>query len=181
VSLSFWPDAYQEHAPGLRNFLRRRLRSSELAEDLTQDTFVRAMGAGTEIRDPGRVRSYLYQTAYRLMLNLRRRPDLVRAEHELGGSVDLDSLAPATSGGSEDAVRARELCEAVETILSTMTPDQANAFTWAVLEHRSYDEIEAHTGWSRAKVKITVFRARRHMMVALRDRGLDPAEEERSG
>ena len=53
--------------------------------------------------------------------------------------------------------------------------DQARAFTWAVLEHRrSYAEIEEHTGWSRSKIKISVFRARKRVMQELEALGLAP-------
>ena len=170
--MSFWPDAYAEHAPGLRNFLRRRLRSAELAEDLTQDTFVRAMNAEGSIRDPGRIRPYLYQTAHRLLLNHLRRPALVRTESELGATGELEALAPSARDQSDDSVRERELKEAVERLLEQLPADQALAFTWAVLEQRSYAEIEEHTGWSRSKVKISVFRARQRIMEELERLGL---------
>lgn len=170
--MSFWPDAYTEHAPGLRNFLRRRLRNAELAEDLTQDTFVRAMNAEASLRDPGRIRPYLYQTAHRLLLNHLRRPALVRTESELGAKSELEMLASAARDRSDESVRERELEEAVERLLEQLPEDQALAFTWAVLEQRSYAEIEEHTGWSRSKVKISVFRARRKIMEELDSLGL---------
>lgn len=170
--MSFWPDAYTEHAPGLRNFLRRRLRNAELAEDLTQDTFVRAMNAEGSLRDPGRIRPYLYQTAHRLLLNHLRRPALVRTESELGAKSELEMLASAARDRSDESVRERELKEAVERLLEQLPEDQALAFNWAVLEQRSYAEIEEHTGWSRSKIKISVFRARRKIMEELDSLGL---------
>ena len=167
VAVSVWPDAYMEHAPGLRNFLRRRLRSRELAEDLTQETFVRAMNAEGSLRDRGRVRPYLYQTAHRLLLNHLRRPTLVRTESDLGGTDELEILAPPARDRSDESVRERELKEVVERLLGQLPEDQALAFSWAVLEQRGYAEIEEHTGWSRSKVKISVFRARQKLMEEL--------------
>lgn len=176
--MSFWPDAYAEHAPGLRNFLRRRLRSAELAEDLTQETFARALDAREPLRDPGRVRPYLYRTAWRLLLNHRRRPALVRSEHELGEAVELGDLGATGADHSAAPVLERELREAVDAALAALPDDQARAFRWAVIEQRGYAEIAAHTGWSRSKVKICVFRARQRVMEELARRGL--AGEERS-
>lgn len=176
--MSFWPDAYAEHAPALRSFLRRRLRSTELAEDLTQDTFVRAYSAREGLRDPGSIRAYLYRTAHRLLLNHRRRADLVRPEHELGEGVELGDLAHHDGTGSEATVLERELREAVAAIVGALPEDQARAFTWAVLEQRGYAEIADHTGWSRSKVKISVFRARQRVMEGLLERGLGPHEED---
>lgn len=161
--MSFWPDAYTEHAPGLRNFLRRRLRSAELAEDLTQESFIRAMRAEDSLRDRGSIRAYLYQIAQRLMLNHRRRPDLVSSESELGENASLEEIAPPASTQCDAAVQERELSEHVERILAQLPEDQARAFRWAVLEERSYAEIQEHTGWSASKVKISVFRARKRL------------------
>jgi RNA polymerase sigma-70 factor (ECF subfamily) len=172
VGVSFWPDAYTEHAPGLRSFLRRRLRSADLAEDLTQDTFVRAMNAEGSLRDPGRIRPYLYQIAHRLLLNHLRRPALVRTESELGATTELETLAPSARDRSDETVRERELKEAVGRVLDELPADQALAFTWAVLEQRSYAEIEEHTRWSRSKIKISVFRARQRIMKELDGLGL---------
>lgn len=180
VTVSFWPDAYAEHAPGLRSFLRRRVRSTEQAEDLTHETFVRAFGARDGLRDPERIRPYLYRTAWRLLLNQRRRPELARCESDLGDGAELAELARDDRASSDDAVRERELREAVGRALAALPPDQARAFTWAVLEQRSYAEIAAHTGWSRAKVKISVFRARQRVMDELERCGLTPPREDGS-
>jgi RNA polymerase sigma factor (sigma-70 family) len=88
--------------------------------------------------------------------------------------MDLESLAPEASSRSDDAAHERELRETVDAALAQLPPDQALAFTWAILEQRSYSEIEAHTGWSRSKVKISVFRARRRVMEELEAAGLGP-------
>ncbi len=175
--MSFWPDAYVEHADGLRSFLRRRLRSAELAEDLTQETFVRAMNAEGSLREPERIRAYLYQTAHRLLLNHVRRPQRVQGESDLGEELDLEALAPAADERSDALVREREIREAIQLELDAMSAEFAQAFQWAVLEQRSYREIEEHTGWSRSKVKISVFRARKRIMARLESLGLGPGEE----
>ena len=179
--MSIWPEAYAEHAAGLRRFLRRRLRSAELAEDLTQETFVRAMDAEGTIRDPNKIRPYLYQVAHRLLLNHVRRPDRLRNESDLGDSVDVESLAPEAANRSDDPVHERDVREAVQRALARIPEDQARAFNWAVLEQRSYSEIEGHTGWSRSKVKISVFRARKRVMEELEAAGLGPGSDRKEG
>lgn len=179
--MSIWPDAYAEHAAGLRRFLRRRLRSTELAEDLTQETFVRAMGAEQAIREPGKIRAYLYQTAHRLLLNHVRRPDRVRSESELGEEARIEDLAPEAPDSADDPVHERDLRAAVHRVLDRIPEDQARAFTWAVLEQRSYSEIEEHTGWSRSKVKISVHRARKQVMQELEAMGLGPTGDRKEG
>mgnify|MGYP006279022673 CR=1 FL=1 len=162
-----WSATYREHAPGLRAFLRRRLRSAEQAEDLTQETFVRAMRAEDRIEDESKVRAYLYRIATNLVLNLRRRPAVVTSESDLGDDTDLDALAASPSASPEQAAEVADLERRIEAVLTTLPADQAQAFRWGVLERMPYAAIRERTGWSASKVKISVFRARKAVIAEL--------------
>ena len=73
AAVSIWTSAYARHESDILAFLRRRLPRED-AEDLCQETFARAVAAGDALRDPSRVRAYLYSIAHNLMVNhLRRR------------------------------------------------------------------------------------------------------------
>src|ERR1700730_3324471 len=66
---------YDRHLPGIYDFLARLVRDPPAAEDLTQIHFVRAWEARLKLRDPARVRAWLYTIANNLALNhLTRRP-----------------------------------------------------------------------------------------------------------
>ncbi len=166
--MTSWSSTYRAHAPGLRAFLRRRLRSAELAEDLCHEAFARAMVHEDRIRDPSRMRSYLYRIATNLVLNLKRRPDVVRTESDLGDEVDLADRR-GHGPGPDDDLDAAELQRRIDAVLASLPTDQARAFRWAVLERMPYADIVAYTGWSLSKVKITVFRARKRVIAALSD------------
>ena len=73
AQLSFWKLAYETHGSAVLSFLTSRLRRREEAEDLLQETFIRAIRAGESLRDAGRVRPYLMTIAHRLVLNEARR------------------------------------------------------------------------------------------------------------
>lgn len=164
-----WSSTYREHAPGIRAYLRRRLRSAEQAEDLTQETFVRAMRAEDRIQDETKVRAYLYRIATNLALNLRRRPAVETHEADLGEDADLDTLAPSGLESPEQAADADELRRRLEAVLASLPAGQAQAFRWGVLEQMPYAEIRERTGWSASKVKINVFRARKAVIAELED------------
>jgi len=164
-----WSTTYREHAPGIQAFLHRRLRSVDQAEDLTQETFVRAMGAEDRIQDETKVRAYLYRIATNLVLNLRRRPAVETHEADLGEDADLESIAPSTAESPEQAAHVGELERRVEAVLAGLPPDQAQAFRWGVLDQMPYAEIRERTGWSASKVKINVFRARKAVIAELDD------------
>jgi RNA polymerase sigma factor (sigma-70 family) len=80
----FWRQAYEAHGPAVLAFLPSRARSREDAEDLLQETFVRAIRAGGGLRDSGRIRPYLFTIPHNLLRNVRRRnvsSPLVQSPH----------------------------------------------------------------------------------------------------
>ncbi len=176
-----WNSAYLEHGPSVLAYLRRRVDRSELAEDLYQETFARAIQAPSGLRDPSRVRSYLFQTAHNLLVNHLRRPrDLIRSASDLGDAVVLEEVADPRATSPEDGVRAREIREALEAAVERLSDDQQTVFRLALLRRRRYADIADELGWTVAKVKITVFRTRRALMRQLPEH-LSSAEREGNG
>jgi len=55
--MSVWPTAYANFGPEILGFLTRRLGNREEAEDLTQETFIRALDAHDRLRDESKLRS----------------------------------------------------------------------------------------------------------------------------
>ncbi len=58
-----WDFAYRAHAPGLLRYLRRLSRNQEIAEELMQETFGRAIRSGTAPDSTDEMRSWLYRIA----------------------------------------------------------------------------------------------------------------------
>ena len=84
---SFWHSAYCSHGPAVLAFLRRRTGYEE-AEDILQETFVRAIRSGTYRGDDTNARAYLMSTARHVLINRLRRPRLVvpAEDHRRGGA-----------------------------------------------------------------------------------------------
>lgn len=179
--MSFWETAYAEHGPVVLAFLGRRLPSRADAEDLLQETFVRAMRVGNQHAEG--LRYYLLTTAQHLLINRSRRPRLVLRAADLpaaggGGETDGEAAAPsdpietAADGAASPERNAAwsafhaELARAVEAL----PPDQRRAFRLGVVERHPYADIVRLTGWSLAAVKTNVFRARQRVLAALGDR-----------
>lgn len=169
MAVTNWNSAYARHEAEILTFLRRRLPCED-AEDLCQETFARAVAAGGALRDPGRVRAYLFRIAHNLMVNHLRRRGRVWAESDLGEGVDLEHLAGAVAGeGPESQRRQGVLTRRLAELLAELPVDQHRAFRLGALDRRPYAEIAAAMGWSVAKVKIEVFRARRRLIAGLHD------------
>ncbi|MEZ4648553.1 MAG: sigma-70 family RNA polymerase sigma factor [Candidatus Eisenbacteria bacterium] len=160
----FWEAAYREHGPSILAFLRRRLPDGDDAEDLLQETFVRAIRAPEGPRDPAKTRSYLFTTARHLLIDQIRRSRVALSDAEAQRiDEDVSRVSP------ESGVRVRELRERLGVAMDRMTKPERQAFEAAVLRHEPYAEIAKRLGWSRVQVKVNVFRARRRAMQELGD------------
>ena len=45
----FWDNAYRDNAPALLGVLRRYVKETDIAQDLLQEVFITAIGAGISI------------------------------------------------------------------------------------------------------------------------------------
>ena len=103
-------NAWGQHESELRGFLVRRLRDQAVAEDLLQDTFVKAIAEGSRFCELNNPRAWLYRVARNNLVDHLRRehrfvdylPDEVPDEVPLTAAVDdlsqclpraLDALA----------------------------------------------------------------------------------------
>jgi len=105
-------------------FLRRLLRDGAVAEDLTQETFLRALGG--RYHADGRERAWLFQIAR----NLAR--DHMRATLRRPALVELTDLA-----GDSDFSRATEL----DAALAALGDDDREVFLLKEIGGLSYVEI----------------------------------------
>ena len=166
----FWRQAYEQHGPAVLAFLRSQARSREDAEDLLQETFVRAIRAGGGLRDSSKIRPYLFATAHNLLRNVHRR---TAASPLVDASPTVD---PEASDGADSRARVRLLLARLQALLEAMPPALRQAFELGIIEKVAYREIASRTGWSLAQVKVNVHRARRRAVEELA--GLLPARPE---
>ena len=114
--------------PALRRYGRALTRDADTADDLVQDTLVRALRS-EHLFHGGDVRSWLYTILTNLNRNrlrsLARRPALSPIEDN-----DAPDLAGPEAGGRD-----------IERALATLVEDQRNALLLVVLEGLSYREV----------------------------------------
>jgi len=63
-SETFWQSAYQKHGSALLTYLRVRIPDQADAEDILQETFVKAIRATEKTEEISKVRSYLFTIAH---------------------------------------------------------------------------------------------------------------------
>jgi len=168
-SAAVWRSAWVAEHAALLGFLRRRLRDDEAAEDLLQETFVRAMRSG-RVEKAEELRPYLFTIAQNLVADhWRRRFRLVPRQSEPPGADGLDGVADERSESPEAAAGRKGLERRVRAALALLPERYRQAFRLAAIEQRSYREIGELTGWSLDQVRINVHRARRRLIDELGD------------
>ena len=142
----FRPDV-QATIPALRRYARALTRDAETADDLVQDTLVRALRS-EHLFHGGDIRSWLYTILTNLNRNrlrsLSRRPSIASIEE----NDVLD--APGPEGGARD----------IERALASLVDDQRVALLLVVLEGLSYREVAEVQGVPIGTVMSRLSRAR---------------------
>ena len=140
--------------PALRRYARALTRETETADDLVQDTLVRALRS-EHLFHGGEVRSWLYTILTNLNRNrlrsLSRRPTLTSIE---------DNDAPDAAGpeaGSRD----------IERALALLVEEQRTALLLVVLEGLTYREVAEVQGVPIGTVMSRLARARAHVKAVL--------------
>ncbi len=152
-------------APRLRRFLLRLGGSPELAEDLTQETFLRMHHARGSFARDKQVAPWAYSIARNCFVSHARssKAKLARASHD-ADQLDL----PAGGGASvEDESIARQSAEVVSRALAAMTPARREAFVLLRYEGLSVAAAAQIVGISEGALKIRAFRAYEILRAAL--------------
>jgi RNA polymerase sigma-70 factor (ECF subfamily) len=142
----------ERHQKGLYNFLLQRVRSPDDAEDLTQESFVRAWRRLSTYRDRWRFSTWLYAVARSAAADAARgRRERTQAELP-EPSFDPDPAAElvAREEGQQLWRIARE----------ALNEDQRSALWLCYAEERSAAEIGQVLGKSAIAVRVMLFRAR---------------------
>jgi len=142
------------HRAALQGYLRRLTGQKELAEDLTQEVFLRITRGVDRLEGLGRDRAYLFRIARNLYMDDHRR----RARHpEDGGDT---AALPSPSGGGFAYLRV-----SLDQAISQLPEPEREAFLLREVGGLGYAEICGVTGGTADSVRSRIFRAR----VALRD------------
>jgi RNA polymerase sigma-70 factor (ECF subfamily) len=165
---------FSELAPRLRAFLRRMTGSAALADDLTQETFLRihhALGAFC-VGKP--VAPWAFAIARNCYVSHARsaRAKLDRAS---SGEAALEMLADGQGGGEQHST-ARQTALAVEQALLGMTAARREAFVLLRYEGMSVSSAAQVIGISEGAVKIRAFHAYEIIRRALAEMEVGPQE-----
>ncbi len=148
---------YAAHAAGIQRFLRDLLGDATLAADGTQETFARAFRRLDTLREDQKRLPWLFGIARNVSLEYRKARRVQRGRFAEGQSLEE---APCGGRSPEAQVLGREAARVVANALGEL-PEERRAALLLRFDHGlSYEEIASALGWSVAKAKVEVFRAR---------------------
>ena len=152
---------FERYSRPVISFIFDMVNDRPLAEELTQETFVRAYRAMRTMRAETKLSTWLFGIARNVAReSLRAR---VRAQSHLDladkSVMDLSDDKPVPVEG----LLSKELNELIRRSLAALDEEKRLVFTLKVLHQCSYEEISAITGFSIAKLKTDLHRARVEM------------------
>jgi RNA polymerase sigma-70 factor (ECF subfamily) len=168
---------YDRHAPAVRRFLEGLLGDAVAADDGTQETFARAFRRLATLDDTDRLAPWLFGIARNVAHELKRgrRRDAGGLAGQRAGAASGACGVSGASGANwgmrpgdepaegrtpEDELLGREAVQAVDRALGRLNDDRRAALLLRVDHELAYDEIARLMGWSLAKVKVEIHRAR---------------------
>ncbi len=147
-----------EMRPLLITFCRRYLADASLADDAVQETFAIALRSIGSLRDPSRIRAWLYTIARRESLRLLP----VRTTTPLSDDhPDVHTPTPEAQLISADMV------DGIAKGLDALPTLYRQAVVLRDMEGFTYAEIAVATGATLASVKFRIFKGREMLMERL--------------
>lgn len=175
-------DGYRElvlrHQRPVFGFLLRMVGERALAEDLAQETFVKAFRALPSFDPARRFSSWLFKIAHNTALDhLRRRqlPTVPLEPRQGEEGVGLgDRIGDEKALDPELQARSAELARDLEASVEALDPIYREPFLLRYQVGSSLREIEEITGLPSGTVKVRLHRARKLLARALEARGWGP-------
>ena len=145
-------ELYQQYVQIVYRFLMSACRDSRLAEDLTQETFLRAWESLERFDHSCRISTWLCQIAKH---TLYQHWEKYGREHP----AEPDPQIPAPENTETQALHRIELAEVLEAFQS-LGPDMRQVVSLRAMEGLPYKEIGGIMGKSENWARVTYFRAK---------------------
>ncbi|POR51623.1 RNA polymerase RpoE-like sigma-24 subunit [Paraburkholderia eburnea] len=136
----------------LVNFIRRRIRDQDDAEDILQDVFHEFVQAYRLPAPIEQASAWLFRAARNRIVDRFRKKkeqplaDLSKPEDEADSEYRLDLALPAHDAGPEALYARSLLLKALQEALDELPPNQREVFIAHELEGRSFKELAAQSG-----------------------------------
>ncbi len=167
-------DAYSELVRRYRdtvfNGILRKVRDPELAEDITQETFVKAFAALDNKNPVRKPLAWIRQIAHNTAVDYikRKRPDSTNSPSAVTPThIDARAMYVPTPDNPTPRPDTRQFAAALAEAITRLKPKHRRCFILRHVEHRSYDSIAEIMNVPVGTVKSHVRRARKQLKSTL--------------
>lgn len=129
-------------------YIRKKVGDADLAEDILQDSLLKALRSAPELRDEEKLLPWFYRIINNSITDLFRRRQTAR-------KYQMESVAESFSPEEE-----RVLCECFKEIIPTLKPEYAGLLEELELNGGDPEEVAARLGITRNNLKVRRYRAR---------------------
>jgi RNA polymerase sigma-70 factor, ECF subfamily len=157
---------FQRHVRPIISFIYDIVGQRDLAEELTQETFVRAYKNLKALRDETKLSTWLFGIAK----NVAREALRSRGKEEHKVDIDHEQVIELSDPKlpPDGQLLNKELSRVIHNALAMLDVDKRLVFTLKVFQHQSYQEIAKITGFSIPKLKTDLHRAKAEMRRRIR-------------
>ena len=172
-SIASTPDsaALAAYRPQIRRHLLAMVHDPELAEDLTQDTYGRALAQLGSLRDPQAGLAWLYRIATNTALDRVRRKTPVTVDLDDGTLAEVEAIGARDErpGMSliEEALERSEMSACIQSYLEGLADDYRVAILLHDVNGLTNPEVASVVGCSLPTAKIRVHRAHERLREVL--------------
>jgi RNA polymerase sigma-70 factor (ECF subfamily) len=154
----------------LFSLIYRMVRDRELAEDLTQETFIKALNALASYRPEFKFSSWIFKIANNAAIDQLRRREVNTLSldgsptAETPDAVEATALQVSSKGETPlDELEAREVGSAIEIAIAKLRPEYRSCIMLRHVEGLAYEEIAASLDLPLGTVKTYIHRARNEL------------------
>jgi RNA polymerase sigma-70 factor (ECF subfamily) len=152
----------------------RMVRNRELAEDLSQETFIKVLNALESYRPEFKFSSWVFKIANNAAIDHLRRRELDTLSLEGSPHAETPQMVEATAlqigergETALEAVANKELGGEIEQAIAQLRPEYRTCILLRHVEGRAYEEISEILGLPLGTVKTYIHRARNELRIAL--------------
>jgi RNA polymerase sigma factor (sigma-70 family) len=160
----------------LFDFIRRRVRTTEDAEDILQDVLYQLVASYSVTEPIERLTAWLFRVARNKIIDLyrKKRPEsLPRDEHNPVEPLNLEDILYDSSMSPDSLFTRSVVWSELSDALEDLPEEQREVFVLHELEGKSFKEIAADTG----EPINTLLSRKRYAVLALRERLQDLYDE----
>ena len=165
--LSAFGQLVNRHQSLVISFCYRMLGNREDAEDIAQETFLRAFAAIRNFTPRAKFSTWLLSITKNLTLNLlrnkRKRGHSVSSTNWFGEERQAVTLIPTDDLGPDEVLLRKERAQWVHRGLQELSDTHRGIIILRDFESMAYEEIAQVMGCKKGTVKSRLFRAREHL------------------